>query len=186
MLQVRPYFCVHFIQQQSTMYHSSPPFMYKYLHFLLLILMINTSCAALRNKKWLTTHQTYLMSLAQDKNASAEQKLDGLFSTYVVLMEQGLKFGNPVKGAKYIKQFQEQNQSSIQTILGDAEKWRSGLNIAQGLELGLSIPRKPYAKDFITLLPKFRRKYNQYKFVADLTGSIAGGFGKTAGKIFGL
>ena len=144
-----------------------------------------TSCAGFKQKKWLSAHKNNLNALAQS-NASAEEKLDGLFATYVTLMDEGLKFTNPAKGAKYIETFQKQNNGAIETILRDAEKWRSGLSIQQGIEMGLKVPKKPYAKDFITLLPKFRRKYNQYKFVAEMTGKVAGGFGKVAGKVFGL
>lgn len=153
--------------------------------FFISVLFLNLNCAGFKHKKWLSAHQTNLAALASG-NASAEAKLDGLVTTYVQLMSEGLRFGNPVKGAKYIEKFQNQNQASIETILRDAEKWRSGLNIQQGIELGLSITRKPYAKEFIQLAPKFRKKYNQFKFVTEMTGKIAGGFGKVAGKALSL
>jgi hypothetical protein len=156
-----------------------------YLYFSALALLLCTNCAGLKHKKWLSAHQQNLSELAKS-DVGAEAKLDGLFSTYVQLMGEGMRFGNPVKGAKYIESFQKQNQSSIDLILKDAEKWRSGLNIEQGIALGLSVPKKSYAKDFMTLAPKFRRKYQQYKFIAEMTGKIGGGFGKVAGKLLSI
>jgi hypothetical protein len=155
------------------------------LYFSILALVFSTSCAGLKHKKWLSSHQQTLSDLAKS-DVGAEAKLDGLFSTYVQLMGEGMRFGNPVKGAKYIQTFQDQNKESIEMILRDAEKWRSGLSIQQGIELGLSVPKKPYAKDFISLAPKFRKKYQQYKFIADMTGKVGGGFGKVAGKLLSI
>jgi hypothetical protein len=156
-----------------------------YLTFAVIVMFLNTSCAGLKQKKWLTHHQSQLAALAGG-NASPEEKLDGLFTAYVQLMSEGLRFGNPVKGAKYIETFQKQNQGSIDSILRDAEKWRGGLNLQQGIELGLSVPKKPYARQFIEMAPKFKRKYQQYKFVADMTSKVGGGFGRTVGKILSL
>jgi hypothetical protein len=153
--------------------------------FLLGTAILSSSCAGFKQKKWLANHRTALSALAKS-DMNAEQKLDGLFATYVTLMDEGLKFTNPVKGAKYITKFQKENNDAIESILRDAEKWRTNLNIAQGIELGLRIPKKSYAKDFIALAPRFKRKYNQYKFIMDMTGKLAGGFGKVAEKVFSL
>jgi len=145
----------------------------------------STGCASLKQKKWLTNHRQNLQQLA-GSNLSAEQKLDGLVQNYVQLMNEGLGFVNPVKGAKYIEKYQEQNKDSIEKILKNTEKWQSGLNALEVVSLAARTAKKPYIGDVIKLVPKFKKKYNQYAFIVKMTGGITGGLTKFAGRALGI
>jgi hypothetical protein len=143
-----------------------------------------TSCASMKQNAWLKDHHNQLLQAATG-TASAEEKVDVLLTNYADLMEEGLRFVNPIKGAKHIQKYQNQNAEVIEKILGSSNDWMNGLNDQQTLMLGLRVVQKPYIKRFIDLVPKFQRKYEQYKFVADMTGKVAKGFGKVGGRLLG-
>ena len=144
-----------------------------------------SSCASFKQNAWLKEHQTQLLQAAAS-NASAEEKVEILMNNYADLMEEGLRFVNPVKGAKHIQKYQMQNNATIEKIVGDSNSWVTNLGDQQKLMLGLRIVQKPFIKRFIDLAPKFQRKYEQYRFIADMTGKVAGGFGKIGGKLLGF
>jgi hypothetical protein len=147
--------------------------------------LATTGCASFQQKRWLDQHRTALKQLA-DSNMSAEQKMDGLAKNYVLLMEEGLRFANPVKGAKYIQKYHDQNEASIQKILKDTEKWQSGLNALDVVSLAGRTVKKPYVGDMVRLVPKFKKKYNQYAFIVKMTSGITGGLTKFAGRVLGF
>jgi hypothetical protein len=153
------------------------------IYFFLLFATVFTQsgCAAWQQNKWLSAHRQNLQRLASG-NLNPEQKLDGLIQNYIVFMNEGLRFVNPVKGVKYVKKYHDQNSVVIEKILKDVEGWRNSLNTVDAVAAGVRTARKPYVKDVIDLAPKFKKKYEQYAFVANLTGKIAGGLGKIAGK----
>ena len=70
--------------------------------------------------------------------------------------------------------------------VGESGNWVSNLNTSEGVMFGLRVTKKPYLNKYIDLVPKFHRKYEQYKFVANMTSKIAGGFGKIGGKLLSL
>lgn len=143
-----------------------------------------TSCASMKQNAWLKDHHNQLVQAATG-SASAEEKVDVLLTNYADLMDEGLRFVNPIKGAKHIQKYQQQNAETIEKILGSSNTWMNGLSDQQTLMLGLRVVQKPYIKRFVDLVPKFQRKYEQYKFVADMTGKVAKGFGKVGGKLLG-
>lgn len=160
----------------------------KYLFYFLLssfVLGLTTGCAAIQHKRWLSQHQRTLRQLAEN-NLSAEQKMDGLAQNYVLLMEEGLRFVNPVKGAGYIQKYHDQNQASIEKILKDTGQWQSGLNALEVVSLAGRTVKKPYIGDMVRLVPKFKKKYNQYAFIVKMTSGITGGLTKFAGKALGF
>ena len=144
-----------------------------------------TSCASAKQNSWLKTHQTNINRAAQS-NGSSEEKMDVLLTQYAVLMDEGLKFVNPVKGVKYIQKFQKQNDVNISKIVGESGNWVTNLSTGEGVMFGLRVAQKPYLNRYIDLVPKFHRKYEQYRFVAGLTGKIVGGFGRIGGKVLSL
>ena len=150
-----------------------------------LLLVAQSGCAAWQQHKWLASHRNALKRL-EASNLSAEQKLDGLVQNYVLLMQEGLRFVNPVKGAKYLQQYHDQNLGTIEKILHSTEKWQSGLNTMDALALGVRTAKKPYIGQLVDLVPKFKQKYKQYAFIVKLTGRITGGLTKFAGKALGL
>jgi hypothetical protein len=144
-----------------------------------------TSCASIKQNAWLKDHQNQLVQAATS-SVSAEEKVDVLMNNYADLMEEGLRFVNPLKGARHIQKYQSQNNATIEKILGDSNSWMNGLSDQQTLMLGLRVVQKPYIKRFIDLLPKFQRKYEQYRFVVDMTRKVGGGFGKIGGRLLGI
>jgi hypothetical protein len=144
-----------------------------------------SSCASFKQNAWLKEHQSQLLQAAAS-NATGEEKMAVLMNNYADLMEEGLRFVNPLKGAKHIQKYQAQNQETIEKIVGDSNNWMNNLNDQQRIMLGIGMIQKPYIKRFIDLAPKFQRKYQQYRFIADMTGKVAGGFGKLGGRILGF
>ncbi len=158
-------------------------------HTLLLIsfvsLLFLQSCASAKQNAWLKAHRTALNQLA-DGNMKTEEKVDGLLSDYVVLMDEGLKFVNPVKGVKYIKKYHAQNEAAMNKIVSVSNNWVNNMDDMQAVGLGIRVVQKPYIRSFIELVPKFKKKYETYRFILDMTGKVAGGFGKIGSKVIGL
>ena len=156
------------------------------LLFLLFIsLMFLQSCASAKQNAWLKAHRTALNQLTNG-NVKAEEKVDGLLSDYVILMDEGLKFVNPVKGVKYIKKYHAQNEAAMNKIVTDSNSWINNMDDMQAVGLGIRVIQKPYIRSFIELVPKFKKKYETYKFILDMTGKVAGSFGKIGSKVIGL
>ncbi len=143
------------------------------------------SCASAKQNAWLKAHRTALSQLANG-SIKAEDKVDGLLNDYVVLMDEGLKFVNPVKGVKYIKKYHDQNQGAMDKIVADSHNWINNMDDMQAVGLGIRVVKKPYIRSFIELVPKFKKKYETYRFIIDMTGKVAGGFGKIGSKVIGL
>jgi hypothetical protein len=152
-------------------------------YLLLLCPILFSNCAATKYNGWLKSHQTELNRIANDANMNGEQKMDALVSTYTLLMNQGLDFTNPVKGVRYIEKFQNQNKVAIDKILGESSAFMNNMNEMQTATFALRAVQKPYIRQLIDLVPKFKRKYEQYKMVAELTSKLAGGFGKLGSRI---
>ena len=156
------------------------------LLFLLFIsLMFLQSCASAKQNAWLKAHRNALNQLATG-NMKSEEKVDGLLSDYVILMDEGLKFVNPVKGVKYIKKYHAQNEAAMNKIVTDSNSWINNMDDMQAVGLGIRVIQKPYIRSFIELVPKFKKKYETYKFILDMTGKVAGSFGKIGSKVIGL
>ena len=95
-------------------------------------------------------------------------------------------FVNPVKGVKYIKKYHTQNETAMNKIVTDSNNWINNMDDMQAVGLGIRVIQKPYIRSFIELVPKFKKKYETYKFILDMTGKVAGGFGKIGSKVIGL
>ncbi len=155
------------------------------LLFLAAIALTLPGCASWQQNKWLSAHRANLNRIA-NSNLSPEQKIDGLVEDYLQFIREDLKFVDPRKGIKYVKKYHDQNEAAMDKILADAERWQGNLNGAEKIALAVRIAKKPYLNDLLDLGPKFKRKYNQYAFVAKMAGKIGGGLGKLAGKAIGL
>ncbi|MBL7803815.1 MAG: hypothetical protein JNL02_08790 [Saprospiraceae bacterium] len=154
--------------------------------FLLLALpLLLHSCASWQQNKWLAAHRANLTRIA-NSSMSPEQKMDGLIEDYLQFIREDLKFVDPRKGIKYVQKYHDQNEAAMNKILGEAERWQSNLDMVGKASLAVRIAQKPYLDDLMDLGPKFKRKYNQYAFVAKMSAKIGGGLGKLAGKALGL
>lgn len=153
--------------------------------FLAGLVFSQSSCAVWKQNRWLAEHNKTLKKLAES-NIPAEQKLDGLVQDYVKFMNEGLNFVNPANSAKFVKKYHDQNDRYIDKILSDTQKWQGKLNTVEKVDLGLRIAQKPYLKDFVDLVPRFKKKYNQYAFIVKMTSKVAGGLTGLAGKALGI
>jgi hypothetical protein len=156
-----------------------------FLIFLAGALVATSGCASWKQNAWLKSHNETLKRLAES-NLSGEQKLDGLAKDYIQFMNEGLQFVNPAGGVKYVQKYHDQNERYIDKILSDSQKWQGKLNTVEKVELGVRTAQKPYVKDMVDLVPKFKKKYNQYAFIVKLTSKVAGGLTGLAGKALGF
>ena len=156
-----------------------------FLFAFLAITLTNTGCASWQQNKWLSAHRANLTRIA-NSNMSPEQKMDGLIEDYLQFIREDLKFVDPRKGIKYVRKYHDQNEAAMDKILGEADRWQNNLDLVGKASLAVRIAKKPYLDDLLDLGPKFKRKYNQYAFVAKMTSKIGGGLGKLAGKALGL
>ncbi len=160
----------------------------RYLSHLILLLTIPfvfSSCAK-RQLNQLKEHQDLLSRIANDRSMEPEKKMDIMMGSFTSMMSQGLKIVNPKKGGEYVAKYTKENKQSIDKILEDVGNWQQSLGPLQKTALAVRMTQKPYAKEALDLIPQFRRKYKQIKFVANLTKGISSKvFGLGLGKILG-
>jgi hypothetical protein len=155
------------------------------LFLLIISFLFFQNCASTKQKGWLKNHHSEL-EMAANSTQTAEEKMDILIGNYVKLMGEGLRFANPAKGVRYIQKYQKQNDSEIKKIVGSSQNWVENLNAVQKIGLATRIAGKPWLKDFVSMTPKFKKKYKQYQFITEMTGTVARGFGNIGGKVFSL
>ena len=138
---------------------------------LLAALLVLSACAGTKQSKWLAGHHDALTAAA-NSNLSANKKLDILAENYVEMMDEALRFANPKKGVKYVQAYAKQNKVPIELILSDVKEWQSGLTDKELVAFGVKTALKPYFRQAVDLIPRFKRKYDQYALVAQLTGGL--------------
>jgi hypothetical protein len=160
--------------------------MKKYIYIVPLILLcavLLSSCAAKKRMATLKAHQSMLSRVSADQNLSAEAKMDSLASSFVRMMNEGLNITNPKKGIAYVKQYNELNKEAINSIVDQVVDYSASLEKPDRTKAAIRMARKPYAKELLTLIPKFKKKYAQIKFVAALTKRVRRGFGSFGGNL---
>jgi len=90
-------------------------------------------------------------------------------------MDQGLRILNPKKGLAYVTQYSQENEKSIDALLKEITAWQKNMKTMEKITYGLRLIQKPYAKDFVELIGKFERKYQQVKFVSNLSKKVKAG-----------
>lgn len=143
-----------------------------------LVTLLLSSCAVSKQKGWLAEHQRQLTKAATDTRMSKEQKLDILGTSLADMMHQSLDFLNPKKGISFAQSYANANNDNIAKIVDDLSPWINNLNTIESIALGAQLIKKPYTKDLIDLVPRFRRKYKQYQAVSRLLGKV-GDLGET-------
>ena len=145
-----------------------------------------SSCAASKRLKQLNFHSDTL-SQAAASNATADQKVDALGTSFAQMMSEALSITNPKKGVDYVKKYADQNESSLNSIFKSLESSQKNMNTIEKVNYATSLLKKPYANDLLDLVPKFERKFKQVAFVAKLAskmklgigGALFGGLGKS-------
>lgn len=155
------------------------------LCYLFLGLIVASSCGASRQASRLATHKSQLTLLAESDKAP-EEKLDVMMSNFTEMMHQSLDILNPKKGVAYVKRYGQENEKAIKMIMDEVGTIPEQKSTLQMIEFALSLTNKPYMGDFMDLLPRFQRRYNQISFVLGLTGKLKDGLLNLGLKSLGL
>lgn len=143
--------------------------MQKLLLIVIGFLLILPACSVSNRVNY---HQNLLEStLASD--IEAEQKMDILGESLVKMMNDGLDFVNPKKGVRFVKEYGEANESNINALLKEIGQWQDQMNTLDRVSFAVGLLQKPYVKDLVNLIPRFKRKYNQIVFVDKLTKNVS-------------
>ena len=143
------------------------------------------ACGIARQTAQLKYHQN-LLAWTVDASIHPEQKLDTLATSFVQMMDQGLRILNPKKGLAYVTEYGQQNEESIDAILQQVGTWQKDMKTVEKITYGLRLIQKPYAKEFIDLIGKFERKYKQVKFISNLSKKVKTGLVNAGMKELGL
>ncbi len=156
--------------------------MKNYALILLLAILGLSSC---NSSKMLSRHSNLLSQTAVG-SLPPEDKLDVLATSFVEMMHDGLRFGNPKKGLAFVKSYGTQNKPHFDAIFKDVDAWIGQLNTIEAIALGLRMLNKPYIGKLIDLIPKFERKYQQVSLLMDMTKKLKGGLINAGAKKLGL
>ncbi|MEQ1746898.1 MAG: hypothetical protein ABMA02_15805 [Saprospiraceae bacterium] len=143
--------------------------------FLLALGMLATAC--FDYTRFLSEERSMLARVAKSK-LKPEQKIDSLLASSIRVMETALKPINPVKGGKLVAKYYDENESAMDAIAGQVQSEFSRMSLLDQGVFAANFARKPYAKQFADLYPKFKRKYNQIKAAAKFIAFFAKAFGK--------
>lgn len=143
--------------------------MQKLLLIFIGFLLILPACSI---SKRVSYHENLLQStLVSD--IDAEQKMDILGESLVKMMNDGLDFVNPKKGARFVKEYGVANEPNINALLKEIGQWQDQMSTLERVSFAVSLLQKPYVKDLVNLIPRFKRKYNQIVFVDKLTNNVS-------------
>lgn len=132
------------------------------------------SCGGARQASQLAYHQSMLARVAASE-MPAEEKMDSMATSFIAMMNEGLRIINPKKGAAYVEKYANANEGAIDQILKEVGGWQKEMNTVEKIGFGVSMVRKPYAKDMVSLVRKFEQKYRQVKFIMGLTKKVKSG-----------
>lgn len=158
----------------------------KTLTILFVILsLLCCSCGASRQAARLENHKSKLTLLAESDTAP-EEKLDIMMSDFTNMMHESLDILNPKKGVEFVKKYGEQNEQAIKSIMDQVGVIPEQKGTFEMIEFALGLANKPYMDDFMELLPRFQRRYNQISFILGLTGKVKDGLKGLGLKALGL
>lgn len=148
---------------------------YTRLFFLLTLGLLATAC--FDYTRFLSEERSMLARVSKSK-IKPEQKLDSLLASSIRVMETALKPINPVKGGKLVAKYYDENEVAMEAISGQIQSEFNRMNLIDQGVFAANFARKPYAKQFADLYPKFKKKYNQIKAAAKFIAFFAKAFGK--------
>lgn len=140
----------------------------QYFFSLLLILLLATGCASIRQTRQLKKHRFNIQQIAYNNTLSAEEKIDLLSMDVIEMMDQALHYLDPRKGADFLERYSEQNEEDIEVIMEEFSQWQESLSTMEQVAFGVRLVQKPYVKDLSMLAVQIEKKYKQVKFVAKL------------------
>ena len=121
--------------------------------------------------KDLQSHQSQLLAATGD-NVSIAQKRDVLATSMVSMMHDAVDRLNPKQGVKYVKAYAKTNGPIVDTLAAQIKRGQQKMTDAQRISFMLPVFTKPYAKEALSLMPRFINRYKQYQSVIDMTGKL--------------
>lgn len=121
--------------------------------------------------KDLQSHQSRLFA-ATAVDVSLSEKRDVLATSMVGMMHDAVDRLNPKQGVKYVKAYAKTNGPLVDTLAAQITRGQQQMTDAQRIQFMLPVLTKPYAKDALTLIPRFIKRYQQIQSVIDLTGKL--------------
>lgn len=134
-----------------------------------------TSCASLQQGGRLSDHKKQLAKAAE-MNDNPEQQIEVLMSSLVEMMSESLDFLDPQKGVKFVNKYKTQNEKNITSIMNNLESWMGNMGTVDKMSTVISIVKDENVQQFITLVPKFEKKYKQIQFFTKMSNKMQGLF----------
>ncbi len=158
-----------------------------FLHLFLVGFSLSLVSACGFTKDLQTSQEALLAATGND--ISISEKRDVLATSMVGMMHDAVDRLNPKQGVKYVKAFAKTNGPIVDTLSAQIIRGQAKMSDAQRMSFMLPVLTKPYAKDALTLLPRFIKRYKQYEAVINMTsqlksavlgklGNSLGGFGE--------
>ena len=133
--------------------------------------------------KDLQSHQERLLA-ATGADVSLSDKRDVLATSMVGMMHDAVDRLNPKQGVKYVKAYAKTNGPLVDTLSAQLTRGQGQMSDAQRMAFMLPVLTKPYAKEALTLIPRFIKRYQQIQAVMDMTGQLKSSvLGKAGSKL---
>ena len=134
------------------------------------------SCLAAKMADALAMHKRAISEIAISK-APPTKKLDVVAETYVQVLEEALRYGSAKKAIKHVNTFSKQNEKELDVLLKEIGAWTGNLSTTESLLFAGRLATKPYTRQLIQLIPKFKRKVNRriqtFSFLSKLTKIVS-------------
>ena len=142
---------------------------------LILFALNSSSCGSSKMLRYMDQHQANFTK-ALSGNVGPEEKLDIVANSLVTALNESMSFSSTKKSVQYMKKFSSTNEKALNTIIKDIDGWMSGMSGAEKIMTIGKIAQKPYAKELITLAPKFEKKVNRkittFRIASKLIGLV--------------
>ncbi len=143
---------------------------FAYLFLLGLALSMVTSCGFTKDLQ--ANHAQLLAAAGSD--VSIAEKRDVLASNLVGMMHEAVDRLNPKQGVKYVKAYAKTNGPLVDTLAAQITRGQAQMTDSQRMAFMLPVLTKPYAKDALTLIPRFIQRYKQFETVINLSSQLKG------------
>ena len=143
--------------------------------FLLTFVLFCTSCASLQQGSRLSDHKKQLAKAVQ-MNDNPQAQMDVLVASLVQMMSESLDFIDPQKGVKFVNKYKNQNEKNISSIMSNLESWMGNMDTVDKMSSVINIVKDENVQQFITLVPKFEKKYKQIQFFTKMSNRMQGLF----------
>ena len=141
-----------------------------YLFLLVFSLAMATACGFTKD---LQANHVQLLAATGD-DVSLSEKRDVLASNLVGMMHESVDRLNPKKGVKYVKAYAKTNGPLVDTLAAQITRGQEQMSDAQRMAFMLPVLTKPYAKEALTLIPRFIKRYKQFETVINLSSQLKG------------